>query len=310
MTLIQVSFLLCAHCMNDARLMLCCCAGRDPVPQQLPVLQHLGSLQRMADVGLVFQFPERHFLGATVGQVSLLLSRQAAPAVLLLRAYGATTCCLVVCPGCIDKLAHNLQDEVACYALYDVCFVRGFVTCLMTQAGAGMAWQMTARARSRLRGEGSCHRWSDRLHWSPADIQTQVCCAAFPREPAFAQQWSDSANQAAAVPSTHMPDHCADCLLAGELVWQIAVHTVNCSLLPSSKQGHLAVSVSFGGSACLQSFVSRCCFTSPPACRRCPVHANCCPLPICRSCRLAGLSTMWSDSSCQCALTVCWQQLA
>ena len=69
--------MLCAHCMNDARLMLCCCAGRAPVPQQLPVLQHLGSLQRMADVGLVFQFPERHFLGATVGQVSLLLSRQA-----------------------------------------------------------------------------------------------------------------------------------------------------------------------------------------------------------------------------------------
>ena len=39
------------------------------MPEQLPVLQHLGSLQRMADVGLVFQFPERHFLGATVGQV-------------------------------------------------------------------------------------------------------------------------------------------------------------------------------------------------------------------------------------------------
>lgn len=41
------------------------------------MLQHLGSLQRMADVGLVFQFPERHFLGATVGQVSLPLMTQA-----------------------------------------------------------------------------------------------------------------------------------------------------------------------------------------------------------------------------------------
>ena len=49
--------------------------------------QHLGPLQRMADVGLVFQFPERHFLGATVGQVShILLSRQAAPTCLMTRA--------------------------------------------------------------------------------------------------------------------------------------------------------------------------------------------------------------------------------
>ena len=100
--------MLCAPCIDDARPVLFCCAGSGPVPQQLPVLQHLGPLQRMADVGLVFQFPERHFLGATVGQVSLLLSRQAAP------------------------------------------------SCMMTQAGADMAWQTTARARSRVRGEGSC----------------------------------------------------------------------------------------------------------------------------------------------------------
>ena len=60
----------CTLFMRDAELTLCCCAGSEPVPQQLPMLQHLGSLQSMADVGLVFQFPERHFLGATVGQVS------------------------------------------------------------------------------------------------------------------------------------------------------------------------------------------------------------------------------------------------
>ena len=74
--------MLYAHCMQDARLILCCCAGCDSVPQQLPVLQHLGPLQRMADVGLVFQFPERHFLGATVGQVSPAAQQASSPHVL------------------------------------------------------------------------------------------------------------------------------------------------------------------------------------------------------------------------------------
>ena len=48
-------------------------------------------------------------------------------AVLLLKASTITMCCLVVCRGCIDKLAHHLQGELACHALCDACIARRFV---------------------------------------------------------------------------------------------------------------------------------------------------------------------------------------
>ena len=34
---------------------------------------------------------------------------------------------LVICISCIDKLAHHLQDKVACYAACNVCLMRWFV---------------------------------------------------------------------------------------------------------------------------------------------------------------------------------------